>query len=84
MFLYVIILTYFACITFSEAASGNPHFNKPLRSDFQVCMQRALRTANERVRSRRRGPQATAAPSDLQRRREFWSDQQPEEEADDV
>ncbi|XP_076664959.1 uncharacterized protein LOC143367219 [Andrena cerasifolii] len=67
-----------------EAGSGNPHFGKPLRSDFQVSMQRALRIAKERVRSRKRGARATAASTDFQRRRDFWSDQQPEEEADDL
>ena len=85
MFLYIIMLTYFACITFSEAMSGNPHFEKPLRSDFQASMPRALRTAKERVRSRKRGTRSTAAPNnELQRRRDFWSDQQPEEEAGDL
>ena len=85
MFLYIIIPTSFACITFSEGVFGNPHFQKPLRSDFQASMQRALPTAKERVRSRNRGPRSTAAPNnELQRCRDFWSDQQPEEEADDL
>ena len=77
------MLTYFACITFSEAVSGNLHFAKPLRSDFQRSIQQALRAAKERVRSKKRGPRATAASNVSRMRHDLWTDdQQPEEEPD--
>ena len=85
--LHVFIHNYanvLACITFSEQWLGTRISQSPSDSDFQASMQRALWTTKERVRSKKRGPRATAASTDLQRRRDFWSDQQPEEEADDL
>lgn len=67
------VCTY--CILFTDAMCNNKHF--PTRSEFQTQAKEALRAAKERARSRLRGPRARMAnPRD----RDFWNDQEPEEE----
>jgi len=63
-------------LLFTDAVCNNKHFPKPTRSEFQAQAKEALRVAKERAR-RLRGPRARMAnPKD----RDFWNDQEPEEE----
>jgi len=66
------------CISFSEAVSNNRHFEKPTRSDFQMHMREALRTAKERLRHRLRGSRTQTA-NFMIRRQDFWNDERPEQ-----
>lgn len=58
-----------------EAVCNNEHFSKPTRSDFQIHIREALRTAKERQRHRMRGPQT----ANRIREQNFWSDERREE-----
>jgi len=69
------MIVFFA---FSEAVSNNRHFEKSTRSDFQMHMREALRTAMERLRHRLRGSRTQTANSMIHRQ-DFWSDERPEQ-----
>lgn len=61
---------------FLDAVCNNRYIQNPTRSEFQVQMHEALRTAKERSRSRARGLRSIAANP---RPRNFWNDEQREE-----
>lgn len=69
-------------VSFPEAVCRNRHFEKPTRSEFQAHMREALRVAKERCRNKMRGSRTrTAVRRDT--RRDFWSDERPEDNDDD-
>ena len=82
MFIYIIMLTYFACITFSEAVSGNPNFNKPPPIGLSAIYAGGTADREREDTQQEAWSTGNGSPSDLQRRRDFSRDLQHEEEAD--
>ncbi|XP_025158025.1 uncharacterized protein LOC112589342 [Harpegnathos saltator] len=62
-----------------EGVCRNQHFNKPTRSEFQIEMREALRTAKQRHRNKQRQPRA-AGPN--RSRHNFWTEEGEEDHSD--
>nr|XP_012214534.1 PREDICTED: uncharacterized protein LOC105667362 [Linepithema humile] len=66
-------------IAIYEAISSNRYFNKPTRSEFQLQIREALRTAKERCRSKAHKRRTRTD----NHRHDFWSDDVPEQIEDE-
>lgn len=72
-------------ISFPDAVCSNRNFAKPTRSEFQLVMREALRTAKERLRHRVRCPHAPpVADQEGRIRRDFWDDRSDDDRPEET